>query len=82
MRWNPVAITTSSININTSCSIASAGVWVYLMALGAGVFALLYDTDLVRTYFRCFFIACSLSRESTPVLLIHSIIITNHDDRL
>jgi hypothetical protein len=42
----PVAITTSSININTSCSIASADILVYLGALGAGVFALLRDTEL------------------------------------
>jgi hypothetical protein len=42
----PDAITTSSININTSCSIASADIWVYLRALGAGVFALL----LIQTF--------------------------------
>lgn len=42
----PVAITTSSIN--TSCSIASADIWVYLRALGAGVLALLHDTDLTH----------------------------------
>ena len=46
----PVATTTTSININTSCSISSADIWVYLKALAAGVFTLLYDTDLVRTY--------------------------------
>lgn len=44
----PVAVTTSSININTSCFIASADIWVYLRALGAGVFALLHDTDLTH----------------------------------
>jgi len=35
----PVAITTSGINSNTSCSITNVDIWVYLRALGAGVFA-------------------------------------------
>lgn len=34
-----VAITASRINVNTSCSVASADIWVYLRALGAGLFA-------------------------------------------
>ena len=44
-----VAITTSSINVNTGCSVTSAD-WVYFRVLVAGLFALLYDTDLVRSH--------------------------------
>jgi hypothetical protein len=73
----PVSITTTSININTSCSVASADIWVYLRSAWSWCIYFVRSSKLGRTYFSMSFRNTFIEPRGhiTPILFVHSIII-------